>query len=99
MLIQFKFKVAGKNTQTVIRSVLHGGTRGIQSSSLLLENLETCERLLLKIREERIQKTTSEHPMQMELNCEKLKGTKKTQLSFCFSVNISIILSIFIERQ
>lgn len=55
--------------------------------------------LLLKIREERMQKTTIEHPMQMELNCEKLQGTTKIQLSFCFSVNISIILSIFIERR
>lgn len=55
--------------------------------------------LLLKTREERTQKTTTEHPMQMELNCEKLQGTKKIQLGFCFSVNISVILSTFIERQ
>lgn len=55
--------------------------------------------LLLKIRKQWKQKTTIEYPMQMELNCVKLQGTRKIQLSFCFSVNISIILSIFIERQ
>lgn len=55
--------------------------------------------LLLKIRKQKKKKATLEHPMQMELNCEKLQGTRKIQLDFCFSVNISIILSIFIERQ
>lgn len=55
--------------------------------------------LLLKIRKRKKQKATIEHPVQMELNCEKLRGTSEIQLGFCFSVNISIILSIFIERQ